>query len=89
MRPTVLAFPQAFRLTAGRRAMYAPARVTSRRTPAPRGNDTGAEALHRAAGHGDEHVIKFTDTAVDAFDSCGDPGLLAAAGLAREMISRP
>jgi hypothetical protein len=67
-------------------AMYAPARVTSRRTPAPRGNDTGAEALHRAAGHGDEHVIKFTDTAVDAFDSCGDPGLLAAAGLAREMI---
>jgi hypothetical protein len=70
-------------------AMYAPARVTPRRTPAPRGNDAAAEALHRAAGHGDEHVIKFTDTAVDAFGACGDPALLAAAGLARELIPRP
>jgi hypothetical protein len=43
-------------------------------------------ALHRAAGHGDEHVIKFTDTAVDAFGISGDPDLLAAAGLARELI---
>ncbi len=39
-----------------------------------------------AAGHGDEHVIKFTDTAVDAFGISGDPDLLAAAGLARELI---
>jgi hypothetical protein len=57
--------------------------------PAPHGNDGGVEALHRAAGHGDEHIIKFTDTAVDAFDISGDPDLLAAAGLARELIPRP
>ncbi len=70
-------------------AMYAPARVTSRRAPARHGDDAADEALHRAAGHGDEHVIKFTDTAVDAFGIAGDPGLLAAAGLARELIPRP
>ena len=56
------------------------------RAAAPRGNDGAVEALHRAAGHGDEHVIKFTDTAVDAFGISGDPDLLAAAGLARELI---
>ena len=67
-------------------AMYAPGRVTARRAAAPHGNDAAAEALHRAAGHGDEHVIKFTDTAVDAFGISGDPDLLAAAGLARELI---
>jgi Questin oxidase-like len=70
-------------------AMYAPARGTPRRTSAPHGADAAADALHRAVGHGDEHVIKFTDTAVDAFDSCGDPGLLTAARLARELIPRP
>lgn len=48
-----------------------------------------ADALHRAAEHGDEHVLKFTDTAFDAFDACGDPGLLAAAARARELIARP
>ena len=70
-------------------AMYAPAQVTSRRKPVPHKEDVRVEALHRAADHGDEHVIKFTDTAVDAFDSCGDPDLLGAAGLARELIPRP
>jgi len=70
-------------------AMYAPARVTSRRAPARHGDDAADEALHRAADHGDEHVIKFTDTAVDAFGIFGDPGLLTAAGLARELIPRP
>jgi hypothetical protein len=59
------------------------------RRPPPRGNGAAVEALHRAAGHGDEHVIKFTDTAVDALDIGGDPGLLAAAALARELIPRP
>jgi hypothetical protein len=80
---------QVWTAVAAVQAMYAPGRVTSRRVPAPHGNDGGVEALHRAAGHGDEHIIKFTDTAVDAFDISGDPDLLAAAGLARELIPRP
>jgi hypothetical protein len=79
-------------------AMYAPpVRVNSQPPAAPRSGtvaetlrgDLVAEALHRAAGHGDEHVIKFTDTAADAFAACGDPGLLAAATLARELIPAP
>lgn len=51
--------------------------------------DAVTEALHRAAGHADEHVIKFTDTAADAFAAAGDPDLLAAAALARELIPAP
>ncbi|HEY1642473.1 MAG TPA: hypothetical protein VGG35_17405 [Streptosporangiaceae bacterium] len=70
-------------------AMYAPVTGTADRGPEPGGPDAVADALHRAAGHGDEHVLKFTDTAVDAFGACGDPALLAAAGRARELISRP
>ncbi len=43
--------------------MYVPASVASGPIPARHGNDVGVETLHRAARHGDEHVIKFTDTA--------------------------
>jgi hypothetical protein len=82
-------FSHVWTAVAAIQAMYAPGRLTSRAAPAPRGNDAAIEALHRAAGHGDEHVIKFTDTAVDAFDMGGDPDLLAAAALARELIPRP
>jgi hypothetical protein len=35
--------------------------------------------LDRAAANGDEHVIKFTDTAVEAYARTPDPDLLAAA----------
>jgi hypothetical protein len=47
-----------------------------------------AEALHRAADHGDEHVIKFTDTASEAYERSHDPDLLAAALRAGELIGR-
>jgi hypothetical protein len=60
---------------------YAPA------LPAPRtelpvvepGPDAVAETIDRAAAHGDEHVIKFADTAADVFARTGDPDSLAAA----------
>lgn len=46
---------------------------------APRDSDPVGEVLDRAVRHGDEHVIKFSDTAVDAYARSGDPELLAAA----------
>lgn len=46
---------------------------------APRADDAVAEVIDRAARHGDEHVIKFTDTAVEVFQRSGNPDALAAA----------
>jgi hypothetical protein len=53
---------------------------------APAGDDPVAEVLQRAAGHGDEHVIKFTDTAVEVFERTQDPDALAAADLIRMLL---
>ncbi|MEV4759688.1 hypothetical protein AB0J86_31960 [Micromonospora sp. NPDC049559] len=71
-------------------AAYAPAR------PAPRAEIlrrwpelTREDALQRAGEHGDEHVLKFADTAVDAYDRSGDPELLAATLHAGQLIGRP
>ncbi|MET8907958.1 questin oxidase family protein [Micromonospora sp. NPDC004551] len=71
-------------------ATYAPARPgpaaeIARRRPVPARED----ALHRAAEHGDEHVLKFADTAVESYDRTGDPDLLAATRYAGELIGRP
>ncbi|MEV6104202.1 questin oxidase family protein [Streptomyces sp. NPDC051940] len=71
-------------------ATYAPARPAPcaelvRRHPGL----TREDALQRAAGHGDEHVLKFTDTAVESYDRTGDPELLAATLYAGELIDRP
>ena len=43
-------------------------------------------ALDRAVDHGDEHVIKFTDTAVDVYERTGDPRALAAAARITELL---
>ena len=43
----------------------------------------------RAVGHGDEHVIKFTDTALDVYERTGNPAAPAAAALAAQLIDRP
>lgn len=71
-------------------ATYAPPR------PAPcaeiirgRPETTREDALQRAAEHGDEHVLKFADTAVESYDRTGNPELLAAALHAGELIDRP
>ncbi|MGC9544311.1 questin oxidase family protein [Streptomyces sp. UG1] len=62
-------------------AMYAPAEPVGYR---PAASLTPEEVLERAVAHGDEHVIKFTDTALDV----GDEPALAAAVRAVE-ISAP
>lgn len=54
-------------------AMYAPPEPLA--APRPGRPVAAGEVLERALAHGDEHVIKFTDTALDT----GDPLALAAA----------
>ncbi|WP_248959699.1 questin oxidase family protein [Sphaerisporangium perillae] len=69
-------------------AMYEPAEAVPRELlpKAPDTSDPAAETLHRAVEHGDEHVIKLADTAVDSFARTGDPDTLAAAALAAELL---
>ena len=50
---------------------------------------TSDEMFARAADHGDEHVIKFVDTAIDVYELTGDRTALRAASRAVELISRP
>lgn len=52
----------------------------------PRTDDPVSELLDRAVDNGDEHVIKFTDTAVDVYQETGNPDALAAAVRARDLI---
>ncbi|MFF9814869.1 questin oxidase family protein [Streptomyces sp. NPDC014006] len=59
-------------------AMYAPAEPVAWQTP---GTLTAEDVLERALAHGDEHVIKLTDTALDV----GDEQALAAALRAAEL----
>jgi hypothetical protein len=56
---------------------YAPARPADP-SSADAATDPGA-AVDRAVDHGDEHVIKFTDTAVESYERTRDPRMLAAA----------
>jgi hypothetical protein len=69
-------------------AMYEPAAAAPRdQLPgAPDATDPAAEALERAAAHGDEHVIKFTDTAAEVYARTGDPDALAAAVHASQLL---
>jgi len=63
---------------------YAPDKAAPRdERPAPASVD---DVVEQAVAHGDEHVIKFADTAVDVYDRTGDPGALAAAVHVRELI---
>ena len=56
---------------------------------APTGPDAADEAFARAVAHGDEHVIKFADTAADVHARTGNPAALAAAVHAATLIPRP
>lgn len=69
-------------------ATYAGPRRTDRDAPprALRGDDPAAAVLDRAAGHRDEHVIKFADTAVDSYARTGDRDALAAVHLAADVL---
>jgi len=84
-------FDVAWAAAAAVTAMYAPRHGLPRsQAPAPlRDADPVPEALHRAAEHGDEHVIKFADTAVEAYGRTGDPDMLAATTHAAGLIGRP
>lgn len=44
----------------------------------PEGDDLVAEMVDRAVAHGDEHVIKFTDTATEVYQRTGSPDALTA-----------
>jgi hypothetical protein len=71
-------------------ATYAPSTPAPRpRHRAPAGPGAAAEVLARAAHHGDEHVLKFTDTAVEVFDRTGDPDALVGALHAGQLIEPP
>ena len=71
-------------------AIYAPAAPAS---PAelpdpPAGPQAAEEVFARAVEHGDEHVIKFADTAADVYVRTGRPDALAAAVRAAALIDR-
>jgi hypothetical protein len=55
----------------------APAPHTDLPAP-PTGPDAVAELVDLAVAHGDEHVIKFTDTATEVYERTGDPDALTA-----------
>jgi hypothetical protein len=54
----------------------------------PAGPQAAEETFARAVEHGDEHVIKFADTAADVFARTGNPDALAAAVRAAQLIDR-
>ncbi len=62
---------------------YAPATARDEGTPVPA---SPHDVVEQAVAHGDEHVIKFADTAIEVFERTGNPDALAAAAHAREII---
>jgi hypothetical protein len=62
-------------------AGWAPADAAPREIlpSAPEGPDAAAEVVARAVEHGDEHVIKFADTAAEVWTRTGHADALAAA----------
>jgi len=62
-------------------AAYAPPQgaVPAPQPALPGGPGAAAEVLDRAVDHGDEHVIKFTDTAAEVYARTGHAEALAAA----------
>jgi hypothetical protein len=68
-------------------APTAPAAPTELPDP-PAGPQAAEETFARAVEHGDEHVIKFADTAADVYARTGDRAALAAAVRAAQLIDR-
>jgi hypothetical protein len=66
-------------------AMYAPAQPAAR-ADLPTAVSGADDIVDQAVAHGDEHVIKFTDTAVDVYARTGNPDALAAAVHAAGLI---
>jgi hypothetical protein len=82
----------AWAATSALTAIYAaPEPAPWRPLPEPPGagksrEDMATDTFLRAVAHGDEHVIKFTDTAVEVFARTGNPDAIAAALRAAELI---
>ena len=71
-------------------AIYAPSAPAEEAAPAaPDGPGAMDEVFARAVAHGDEHAIKFADTAADVYARTGDPAAIAAAVRAVQLIPRP
>lgn len=73
-------------------AAYAPmvpasARSATARGPVPAEPGAVVDFLDRAVGHGDEHVIKFCDTAAEVYVRTGSPTALAAGDRVGELIA--
>lgn len=66
-------------------ATYAPGEPAPR-DALPAAPASAEEVIGRAAENGDEHVIKFTDTAAEVHARTGDPDALAAAARIQEFI---
>ena len=71
-------------------AIYAPPVPAPRESlpVAPAGPGAADEAFARAARNGDEHAIKFADTAAEVHARTGDPAALAATVHAAALIPR-
>jgi hypothetical protein len=71
-------------------SIYTPAAAAARAAlpDPPNGPQAAEETFARAVEHGDEHVIKFADTAADVYARTGDPDALAAAVRATHLIDR-
>lgn len=69
-------------------AIYAPPEPAPRETlrQPPAGLDAAGEAFARAVRNGDEHAIKFADTAAEVHARTGDPAALVAAAHAAALI---
>jgi hypothetical protein len=69
-------------------AVYAPTTPAARAglPDPPTGPQAAEEVFARAVEHGDEHVIKFADTAVDAYARTGNADALAAAVRATSVV---
>ncbi|AQZ70992.1 hypothetical protein BKM31_38990 [[Actinomadura] parvosata subsp. kistnae] len=67
-------------------AAYAPAEPVERKE-LPDGPASAEEVFELAVRHGDEHVIKLADTALDVHHRTGDPGALAAVTRAAALIA--
>jgi hypothetical protein len=71
-------------------AAYEPSRLRPRGDwPRPAAGDGPDAAVERAAAHGDEHVIKFTDTAAEVFSATGDQDVLTSAAHIAQLIAPP
>lgn len=71
-------------------AIYAPSGPADEPSPAaPDGPGAMDEVFAEAVAHGDEHAIKFADTAADVYGRTGNPAAIAAARRAVRLIPRP